>query len=172
MLGKIVYLGLFICCIVSWPKAKEYFDGSPPQLQIVSEVYKKQPYIMIPTAYLDSALLNKILILLQRFSYPDWQVQFTSLQGEWTEKLKCWPAANIEFYRNDFQNIRSGGLLLIYPRSYRGLIEDPLAKTPPPIIHIGSSRRLAFYYYPNIPKSQIHPKILQCVQHLSNSDLD
>lgn len=145
-----VYLIMICCLFVNQLAFSRGTGKSSIQLQIVSEVYKKQPYIIVPTARIDAVLANKILAQLQKCVGPEWQAQMMPLQGEWAQKLKCWPAVNIEFFpKEPSTSSKSAGMLLIYPRNYRGIIEDPLADNPPPISYLGSTRRLAFYFYPN-----------------------
>lgn len=118
------------------PKQKIY-------LQIVSEGYKKQPHIQIPTAWLVPKLRLHILKMIQVSLRPIWQAREKKFTGKWVPGLKCHPAANIEVFNAE----ESLGLLLLYPQDYRGLIEDPLAEDPPPITYLGSIKRVAFYYY-------------------------
>jgi hypothetical protein len=117
-------------------------------LQIVSEVYKKQPYIQVPTAWIAPALRLQLLKNIQENMSPRWQVKEIPLKDEkdeWLLQLKCHPAANIEIAT--LEPKAQVCVLLLYPQSYRGLIEDPLAETPPPIAYLGSTQRVAFYYF-------------------------
>lgn len=119
------------------------------RLQIVSEVYKKQPYIQVPTAWIVPTLRLTLLKTIQESLTPTWQAQEIPLKDdkdEWLLRLKCHPAVNIEIATVNPKT--QVCILLLYPQSYRGLIEDPLAETPPPIIYLGSTQRVAFYYFP------------------------
>jgi hypothetical protein len=130
------------------------------QLQIVSEVYKKQPYISVPTAWIVPTLRLQLLKTVQESLTPEWEVKEIPLKDEkdeWVIKLKCHPAANIEISTHKPGQARVG-ILLLYPQNYRGLIEDPLAETPPPISYLGSTQRVAFYFF---PKDKMDKKMVQ-----------
>lgn len=135
------------------------------QLQMVSEVYKKQPYIQIPAAWIDSTLRNEVLEDIRKGIGPAWEAQTIALkgpwlQGDWIYQLKCHPAANIKIFKKGSEDTEFA-ILLLYPQSYRDLIEDPLSENPPPVKYMGSARRLAFFYYPHDKiYEEVHNKIV------------
>lgn len=135
-------------------------------LQIVSEVYKKQPYIPVPTASIEISLRNEILNQIRGAINGKWQADLAILEGEWVESLRCRPALNIGIYlQHGPENSRKlSGILLIYPKNYRGLIEDPLATNPPPILYLGSTRKLAFYHYPQIIDEEIRSRLAESLK--------
>lgn len=130
-------------------------------LQIVSEVYKKQPYIQVPTAWIEPTLRNEILQIIQNSIGPDWQAKHVyfkkGLDGIWIDSLKCHPAANIKIFKKDEEQ-KTFAILLLYPQSYRDFIEDPLVEVPPPVVYLGSAKRVAFYYF---PKDRVYDKLVE-----------
>lgn len=146
------------------PEKKEQ---SPP-LQIVSEVYKKQPYIPVPTATIESSLRKEILDQVKEAVYPIAQAEFVNLKGEWVETLRCRPALNIGLYIPESQQEKEKtilcGILLIYPKNYRELLQDPFAENPPPIDYLGSTRRLAFFHYPQQKNKKILDRIIDSLK--------
>ena len=129
------------------------------RLQIVSEVYKKQPYIQVPSAWILPTVRLELFQKIEALLQPTWQVQEISVKEEKDVaalRLKCHPAANIEISTKNPTKSQAG-LLLLYPQSYRGLIEDPLAENPPPIVYLGSAQRVAFYYF---PKNKINSEVV------------
>ena len=124
---------------------------SKEKLQIVSDVYKKQPYISVPTARIEASLRFKILQQINIAIAPKWQAWEVTLKSDWAKKLKFRPAINIALQQEkkpSKPNLKPLRILLIYPKNYRRLIEDPLAEDVLPILYVGSTRRVAFYFYP------------------------
>jgi hypothetical protein len=156
--------------IVSWiwiPLAIfAYEPKGGNKLQIVSDVYKKQPYIQVPTPQISHAVCTSIIKTISEHIGTKWNVQVTYLMGKWVQTLKCHPAVSIGLslkQQNGLNDQSPVVILLIYPKDYRGLIEDPFAKNPPPISYLGSTRRLAFYCY---PKNKMHPISAKIIESL------
>ncbi|NUM34918.1 MAG: hypothetical protein HUU50_10260 [Candidatus Brocadiae bacterium] len=168
---KQIYLFLVIGILFFHPYAYSHIltiekIKETPSLQIVSEVYKKQPYIPVPTATIESSLRREILDQVKAAIHPIAQAEFINLKGEWVETLRCRPALNIGLYSPESQQDKEKtlcGILLIYPKNYRDLLQDPLSENPPPIDYVGSTRRLAFFHYPQQQNKKILDKI---VEHL------
>ena len=139
-------------------------DSKKDRLQIVSDVYKKQPYIQVPTAWIPDYLRSEILKTISECIAPQFSARIAYLTDKkLLETLRCHPAVSIGIYAQKEKELESIGIFLIYPKNYRGLIEDPLEENPPPILYLGSTRRLAFYYY---PKDKIHPIVKKILDTL------
>lgn len=138
-----------------------YIFSPAIRLQIVSEVYKKRPYIRIPTAWIAPTLRLQLLKLLQENLTPTWQAEEIPLRSdaEWANHVKCHPAAVIQLTTAGSPT-RVVGILLLYPQNYRGIIEDLLVETPLPIIYLGSRQRVAFYYF---PRNNIERELVQTI---------
>ena len=132
-------------------------------LQIVSEVYKKTPYIRIPPPSIGHKLRFRLLAKVQKIVSPSRTAKSISFRAKW---LKCPAALNIKISKKFKFVEKWEGILLLYPKNYRGFVEDPLAETPIPLKYLGVTKGVAFYYYTKDKRKRKDPHLDRLVHLL------
>ncbi len=131
-------------------------------LQIISNAYRKQPYIRVPTAWITPLDRTGIIQECQKSLGNLWNVKEMQLnekdmqKEKWFWSLKCHPASAILIEKKmpkEYKKELPFYMILIYPKSYRSVIEDPLVEKPLTIKYLGQMKHLAFYYYTKVEKN-------------------
>ncbi|WP_372370593.1 hypothetical protein [Candidatus Uabimicrobium sp. HlEnr_7] len=152
---KIILLSLLVVCF------------SFARSQVISDVYRKKFYTQIPPTWIPPKQKLEIVKKTRKHLDKDWVIQQVKIENVLPKKeikaLKCHPPFSMKITSKKPQKPKKAKretpqkkllitfLLIVYPRSYRNIIEDPFE--PPPIDYLGSTELLAFYFYKPAKKS-------------------
>ncbi|BBM81940.1 hypothetical protein [Candidatus Uabimicrobium amorphum] len=130
------------------------------QTQVISDVYRKKFYTQIPPTWIPPKQKLEIVKKTRKRLEKEWAINQVKIENVLPKKeikaLKCHPPFSMKITqkkpkkekkspRKEKEKLLLTFLLIVYPRSYRSIIEDPLE--PPPIDYLGSTKLLAFYFY-------------------------
>ena len=143
------------------------------QPQVISDVYRKKFYTQIPPTWIPPKQKLELVKKTRQHLEKEWVINQVRIENVLPKKeiqaLKCHPPFTMKITQADKEKKSSKKqekkllltfLLIVYPRSYRSIIEDPLE--PPPVDYLGSTKLLAFYFYKaqkKKPKNKIQKKM-------------
>lgn len=140
------------------------------QPQVISDVYRKKFYTQIPPTWIPPKQKLELVKKTRQHLEKQWVINQVKIENVLPKKeiqaLKCHPPFSMKITQKKTEKQSAKKkllitfLLIVYPRSYRNIIEDPLE--PPPIDYLGSTKLLAFYFYNDQkkkPKNKIQKKM-------------
>lgn len=142
------------------------------QPQVISDVYRKKFYTQIPPTWIPPKQKLELVKKTRQHLEKKWVINQVKIENVLPKKeiqaLKCHPPFSMKITQkktekqstNKKKKLLLTFLLIVYPRSYRSIIEDPLE--PPPIDYLGSTKLLAFYFYnaqKKKPKNKMRKKM-------------